>query len=392
MELKRGQKLDITKGRNLSEIAVVVEWKTANSSMEIDTGAFLLEENGKCNGDESFIFYGQPLSVDQSVRYRESGANQNEVSILLNRLSNNIKKIAFTLTIHEGETRGQSFSEVSSLSLKIKDKATNGTLASFLFGEELHKETAIVAGELYLHNSEWKFNAIGSGFFGGLAALCTNFGIEVEEDNQNTDIKAKQISYEPVKEEVYYQKEEAIKPMTVTLEKKGSVSIKKTERVVATLEWESKKDLDLYCFYVLKDGTEGKVYYRNKGNANTAPFITLDGDSIGAGKETIIIHKPSEIKYVLFSAYSAISNGFGSFKSMKARAVVDNQMGQTVTSPLYQKNNFAYWVAIAHIDFTNPSEMKVNHVETYSKSGTERSPLLYADGSFKMNVGPMEFK
>jgi uncharacterized protein involved in tellurium resistance len=170
------------------------------------------------------------------------------------------------------------------------------------------------------------------------------------------------------------------------------ISIKKSEKVVAALEWDSKKDLDLYCFYVTKDGTEGKVYYRNKGNANKAPFITLDGDALLAGKETIVVHNPSELKYVLFAAYSAVSNGIGSFKSMKAKAVVDNQIDQNVTSPLFENNKFAYWVAIAKIDFTHPKEISVSHVETYSKSGTERSPLLYKDGSFKMDVGPEEFK
>ena len=77
---------------------------------------------------------------------------------------------------------------------------------------------------------------------------------------------------------------------------------------------------------------------------------------------------------------------------MKAQAVVDNQMGQKITSPLFENNKFAYWVAIAKIDFTDAHEMGVSHVETYSKSGTERSPLLYKDGTFKMNVGPEEFK
>jgi uncharacterized protein involved in tellurium resistance len=150
--------------------------------------------------------------------------------------------------------------------------------------------------------------------------------------------------------------------------------------------------LDLYCFYVTKNDVEGKVYYRDKGNATSEPFITLDGDSIGAGKETIIVHNSSELKYVLFAAYSAVSNGVGSFKSMKARAIVDNQMSQKITSPLFENNKFAYWVAIAKIDFTNSLEMSVSHVESYSKSGTERSPLLYKDGTFKMNVGPAEFK
>ncbi|NHN30553.1 hypothetical protein G9U52_11990 [Paenibacillus sp. S3N08] len=72
--------------------------------------------------------------------------------------------------------------------------------------------------------------------------------------------------------------------------------------------------------------------------------------------------------------------------------MVDNHAGQTVIAPLLQNNSFAYWVAIAAIDFTAADEMVISHVETYSKSGSERSPLLKQDGSFKMDAGPTEFK
>ncbi|MDO6658080.1 TerD domain-containing protein [Anaerobacillus sp. 1_MG-2023] len=386
MNISRGQKVPITKGRSVSDLNIMIEWQNEHQSIEVDAAAFLLNETGKCRGDESFIFYGQPVSIDQSVKQFKQGDNQNETHISLQKVSSDIQKVAFTLTIHEGEERGQNFGQVSSLSLRIADKSTGENLVSFTFGEELTKETAIVVGELYLHNGDWKFNAVGSGFFGGLAALCENFGIEVESNKDNHK------QPDPIQSQPVQFSQEAVVPLTVTLKKKEAISIRKSEKVVATLEWKSKKDLDLYCFYVLKDGTEGKVYYRTPGHAHKEPYITLDGDAQGAGKETVVVHKPSELKYVLFSAYSAISNGIGSFKSMKAKAVVDNQMGQTVTSPLFEKNNFAYWVAIAKIDFTDPLDMSVSHVEKYSKSGTERSPLLYQNGSFEMNVGPMEFK
>ncbi|KMM37262.1 TerD domain-containing protein [Guptibacillus hwajinpoensis] len=386
MNVSRGQKVPITKGRNVSELVVTLEWQNNNQPIEIDAAAFLLNEENRCNGDESFLFYGQPVSVDQSVKQVKQGDNLNETHLSLRKMSPDTQKVAFTLTIHEGEEKGQNFGQVSSLSLRIADKATGENLVTFAFGEELTKETAIVVGEVYLHNGDWKFSAVGSGFFGGLAALCENFGIEVESNDTKKEHLESMVSA-PVA-----ATQEAVVPLTVTLKKKEAISIRKSEKVVATLEWKSKKDLDLYCFYVLKDGTEGKVYYRTPGHANKQPYITLDGDAKGAGKETVIVHKPSELKYVLFSAYSAVSNGIGSFKSMKAKAVVDNQMGQNVTSPLFEKNNFAYWVAIAKIDFTDAQDMSVSHVEKYSKSGTERSPLLYQDGSFEMNVGPIEFK
>lgn len=396
MKILRGQKVDVTKGTNIYDLVVVLEWNTTNKEIEIDGAAFLLESNGLCKNDDSFIFYGQPTSPDGSIKHVASSGNKNEIQIALKRVSNGIHRIAFSLTIHEGEQRGQNFSQVFLASMTVKDAATGNPLLNFSFGESLTSETAIVVGELYLHNGEWKMNAIGSGFNGGLAALCTNFGLEVETSEEVPEPK-KPIQVmekkQDVRQEIKKEKEkETVIPMTINLKKKEAISIKKTEKVIATLEWDKKKDLDLYCFYVTKNGEEGKVYYRNKGNANSAPFITLDGDFIGAGKETIVVHKASELKYVLFAAYSALSNGIGSFKSMKAKAIVDNQMGQKVTSPLFENNKFAYWVAIAMIDFTHPENMSVSHVESYSKSGTERSPLLYKDGTFKMNVGPVEFK
>ena len=77
---------------------------------------------------------------------------------------------------------------------------------------------------------------------------------------------------------------------------------------------------------------------------------------------------------------------------MKAKAVVDNHMGSVVTAPLLEINDHAYWVCIAHIDFTNSNEMKISHVESYSKDHSEASPLLYENGKFRMDVGPIEFK
>ena len=59
------------------------------------------------------------------------------------------------------------------------NEETNEELIRYDLGEDFSIETAIVVAELYRHNGEWKFNAIGSGFGGGLAALCQNFGVDV---------------------------------------------------------------------------------------------------------------------------------------------------------------------------------------------------------------------
>jgi hypothetical protein len=70
--------------------------------------------------------------------------------------------------------------EVSGLYLKLLDRRSGEEIYRFDYGADLTEETAIVVGELYRHNGEWKFSAVGSGFYGGLAALCVNYGLEVD--------------------------------------------------------------------------------------------------------------------------------------------------------------------------------------------------------------------
>ncbi|MFR8867792.1 MAG: TerD family protein, partial [Lachnospiraceae bacterium] len=81
--------------------------------------------------------------------------------------------------IYDAETRRQNFGQVSNAFIRIVDETTNQELIRYDLGEDFSIETAVVVGELYRHDGEWKFNAIGSGFQGGLAALCGHYGIDV---------------------------------------------------------------------------------------------------------------------------------------------------------------------------------------------------------------------
>lgn len=112
-------------------------------------------------------------------RTGDGEGDDEEMEIALADVPANVERIAFTVTIYEAEARRQNFGQVSNAYIRIVDKDTNQELIHYDLGEDFSIETAIVVGELYKHNGEWKFNAIGSGFQGGLAALCGHFGIEV---------------------------------------------------------------------------------------------------------------------------------------------------------------------------------------------------------------------
>lgn len=112
-------------------------------------------------------------------RTGEGEGDDEQIEIDLTKIPANIERIAFTATIYDADVRRQNFGQVSNAYIRIVDEATNQELIRYDLGEDFSIETAVVVGELYKHNGDWKFNAIGSGFQGGLAALCGHYGIEV---------------------------------------------------------------------------------------------------------------------------------------------------------------------------------------------------------------------
>ncbi len=402
MKLKRGQKVDITKNNLVQRGKIYIKWQSVKE-MDVDISAFLLHPGDRCVEDEHFIFYGQPQGIDGAVTHQSINHHEELIDIAFQKIPADIEKIALALTIHEGDERDLRFRDIEEALLFIKDAETDEVLYEFSFKGQLEQETAIVIGELYRHNGEWKFNAVGSGFFGGLHALCKNFGIQVtsEIEEQKITAPAPAVIAEPKP-----RREEKIAPVTafqqqvdrsgtdalpILLEKGQSISILKSSAVMATLEWiNNKKELDLYCFYVLQTGEIGKVYYRHFGSPSSAPYITLDAGAKKTGTEKIVIHQPSKLKYVLFASYRPLSSGAYSFKKIEAKLVIDNQIGQHVTAALYENNRYAYWVAHTHLNFTKANEIVISQVECYSRPGSEKSPVLLEDGTFTMDKGPIE--
>lgn len=410
MELRRGQKVDITKNNAAQIFRFHTKWQP-KKEMDVDISAFLLGTGDQCRKDGHFVFYGQPQSIDNSVSYQSKNHNEGLIEIAFQKIPEDVEKIALTLTIHEGDELDLRFRDIEEASLLIEDARTNEVLHEFSFKGELEQETAIVIGELYRHNGEWKFNAVGSGFFGGLFALCENFGLQVASETAQQEVPAPASSYTEelsasglsVEEEevspapVFQQRLNTAEPASINilLEKGQSISIQQSPTVVVTLEWVNKKkelDLDLYCFYVLQTGETGKVYHRHLGSASSDPYITLDLGATTPRKRTVIIHQPSKLKHVLFASYKPLTSGGHSFKKIEAKLVVDNGIGQPVTTTFYENNRYAYWAAFAHLDFTKTNDLVISQVEHFSRPGSEKSPVLYEDGTFLMDKGPIEFK
>jgi stress response protein SCP2/tellurite resistance protein len=188
--LSKGQKVDLTKSHpGLQNVVVGLGWDIAHngSNFDLDASTFLLGQTGKVQSDQDFIFYNNPTGGNGSINY--SGDNRNgvgerddeQIRIDLQRVPSHIHRIAFTITIHDAQVKQQNFGQISNSYVRIFNEQTNEELLRFNLGRDFTVETAIVTAELYRHNGEWKFNAIASGFQGGLAALCRNFGVSVDD-------------------------------------------------------------------------------------------------------------------------------------------------------------------------------------------------------------------
>jgi len=190
VSLAKGQKVDLTKTNpGLKEVLIGLGWDTnkydGGHDFDLDAAAFLLGGNGKVTADADFVFYNNLKHTSGSVEHlgdNLTGAgdgDDEEIKIDLSKVPASIEKIDFTVTIHEADARKQNFGQVENAFIRVVDAASNKELIRYDLGEDFSVETAVVVGELYRHGGEWKFQAIGSGFSGGLAALGRNFGVNL---------------------------------------------------------------------------------------------------------------------------------------------------------------------------------------------------------------------
>ena len=190
ISLQKGQKVDLTKGNpGLKKILIGLGWDInkydGGGDFDLDAAAFLLGASGKVNSDEDFVFYKNLKHKSGSVEHlgdNLTGAGEGDdeqIKIDLDKIPANVEKIDFTVTIYDADARKQKFGQVENAYIRVINEETGVELIRYDLGEDFSIETAVVVGEIYRNKGEWKFNAIGSGWSGGLAALCKNYGIDV---------------------------------------------------------------------------------------------------------------------------------------------------------------------------------------------------------------------
>ncbi|WP_444930385.1 TerD family protein [Microbulbifer sp. SSSA002] len=189
VSLSKGGNVSLTKeAPGLSEVVVGLGWDpriTDGTEFDLDASVFITGENGKVLSDASFIFYNNKKSTDGSVEHMgdnrtgEGEGDDEKVNVKLTSLDAEVKKLVFSVTIHDAEARKQSFGQVGNAYIRVVNKADGKEIARYDLSEDASTETAMIFGELYRHNDEFKFKAVGQGFTGGLKPLAEAHGVNI---------------------------------------------------------------------------------------------------------------------------------------------------------------------------------------------------------------------
>jgi tellurium resistance protein TerD len=189
VNLSKGQKVDLTKSNpGLTHVNVALGWDVnkydGGNDFDLDATAFCLNLTGKVKSEKEFIFYNNKSNVNGSIvssgdnRNGEGAGDDETIQIDLSSVPDDTHKVAFCITIHDAAQRNQNFGQVANAYVRVLNADSGVELIRYDLGEDFSIETAVVVGELYRHNGEWKFSAVGSGYQNGLKGLCNDFGVQ----------------------------------------------------------------------------------------------------------------------------------------------------------------------------------------------------------------------
>lgn len=187
ISLTKGGNISLTKMEpSLGRVLVGLGWDartTDGAPFDLDASVMVCGPEGKVLGNDHFIFYNQLATPDGTVRHSgdvrdgEVTGDDETVHVDLAGLAAGVDKVVFVATIHEADSRGQSFGQVRNAYIRVLNEGSNEEMARYDLTEDASMETAMVFGELYRHSGDWKFRAVGQGYASGLEGIARDFGV-----------------------------------------------------------------------------------------------------------------------------------------------------------------------------------------------------------------------
>jgi len=385
IEMIKGQKVklqDLTESKNLN---VGFSFQSSPNT-SINLLCFGLDQSEKLSSNRNVIFKNQNKSQCGSIQLSENGLFQ----INLNTLDSKIYKLAFVVA----STEQGALSQIQNASLRISQE--NKELANYnIAGDDLKNAKAILLFEIYLKDI-WRISAVGNGYNLGLNAILNMYGADESLLKELTP-PASSNSINLQKVSGNFELSKGKKP----------ILIEKTTEIIASISWRSGTDYDIYALVITKDGRQidvstfgakGVPTLTNYGNGTVQHMgdVTRDGGPLKT--ETIKIRLNDNILAVIPVAYSAQSNGTGSFHKYEVSMSIDNQNGTKIIVPAKNaKQDPRVYTCVPGMIKNTPDGVIIEYLELYSRPSSEYRPklVLEKDGNIKilMDEGPMnDFK
>jgi tellurium resistance protein TerD len=190
LSLSKGNNLSLTKADpGLKRAMVGLGWDprtTAGAEFDLDASALLVGANGKVRSNDDFIFYNQLSAKNGSVvhqgdnRTGEGEGDDEQILIDLSLVDPDVQRIVITVTIDQGDVRGQNFGQVRDAFCRVVNEDSQQEIVRYDLSEDAASETAMIFSEIYRNGAEWKFRAVGQGYTTGLRGIATDFGIVLD--------------------------------------------------------------------------------------------------------------------------------------------------------------------------------------------------------------------
>ncbi|MCE0826102.1 TerD family protein [Buttiauxella sp. A2-C2_NF] len=346
----------------------------------VDASAFRLFTNGKVQGDADMVFYGQPRNDDATISLVSEG-NHSTFTVALNRLKADVQKVAFTVTCDGG----QVVSGLRNLSIQV-EKGTEVLIAGTV---ELtgRQEAALILGELYLRNNDWKFRFVAQGFNGGLKPLAEHFGVNIADTPAPTPAPAV-VTPPPAPA----ANKISLSKVSLTKEK-PAISLAKRDNfgeIRINLNWNRSNsassglrgifgskgvDLDLGAFVELQDGHKSVIQALGNafGDYRDEPYVQLQGDDrTGAVSEGEWLHingkEWKSIRQVLI--YAFIYEGAASWDKTDGVVTLHVPEQPPIETRLTEGENKRTLCAIARL-VNESGSIKVERINQYFKGQSE---------------------
>lgn len=425
MQLITGQKAKFTDINLSAQFTLITTLAAANHTV-IDVACFGLTAEQKLASDDYMTFYNQPTTPCGAVRLHNDGDEQ-RFEMDISKLPEGIDYLVLTATIDAHAPMQTTMSTLAASSVRVEQAGQ--VVAEYAFdGQTFASERAIMLLQVYRKKGVWRINAIGQGFNGGLSALVTHFGGEVADDTpsqapqNHSPVSSSPQPTSPSDHPTANGKNAPINLKKVTLDKPGSshrVNLQKGdgEQLVVEAIWvdngdasDDNDDLDLRVGILSQQDKDMRYIHAPEqvGSLRNMPYVQHQGDIKVAsakmpGKETVLVHPDIAKHYggkvaLVFSVYSAVSNGVVSIASLqpKMRMQYKDQVVECVfnikASPK-AKSRFVYTYVIG-IAIIDEQGITLQHSGETSRRMSEATPrLLWKGDDISLKIdGPSMFK